>query len=75
MEFWDVYNKDRYKIGRKHERGMPLPDGDYHLVVSIWIVNNKQEILVAKRHPNKHYPNLWECPGSVLAGEEVWKVQ
>ena len=71
MELWDVYDKDRNRVGRKHERGTPLPDGDYHLVVSIWIVNSRQEILLAKRHPNKHYPNLWECPGgSVLAGED-----
>nr|WP_255723322.1 NUDIX domain-containing protein [Sporosarcina sp. ACRSL] len=40
------------------------------MVVSIWIVNSKQEVLLAKRHPDKHYPNMWECPGgSALAGE------
>ena len=71
MELWDLYDENRVKTGRKHERGKPLPDGDYHLVVSIWIVNSKKEILLAKRHPNKHYPNLWECPGgSVLTCED-----
>lgn len=70
MELWDIYDANRVKTGRMHERGKPLPEGEYHLVVSIWIVNNRQEILIAKRHPDKHYPNLWECPGgSALAGE------
>lgn len=70
VELWDVYDKNRVKTGRKHERGTPLPVGDYHLVVSIWIINSRQEILLAKRHPDKHYPNMWECPGgSALAGE------
>jgi 8-oxo-dGTP pyrophosphatase MutT (NUDIX family) len=70
VELWDVYDKNRVITGRKHERGIPLPTGDYHLVVSIWIVNSRQEILLAKRHPDKPYPNMWECPGgSALAGE------
>ena len=51
MELWDVYDKDRNKVGRKHERGTPLPDGDYHLVVSIWIVNSRQEILSSETAP------------------------
>ncbi|WP_245799332.1 NUDIX hydrolase [Virgibacillus siamensis] len=50
---------------------MPLADGDYHLVVSIWIVNDRGEFLISKRHPEKTHPNLWECPGgSVLTGED-----
>lgn len=40
------------------------------LVVHVWIMNSKDDILISKRHPNKHFPNLWECTGgSVLAGE------
>ncbi|MED4554797.1 NUDIX domain-containing protein [Lysinibacillus capsici] len=36
----------------------------------IWIRNNKGEFLLTKRHPNKHYPHLWECPGgSIVTGE------
>lgn len=70
VELWDIYDKNRNIAGRTHERGTPLSDGDYHLVVSIWIINSNQEILLAKRHPDKHYPNMWECPGgSALAGE------
>lgn len=70
MELWDIYDKDFNKTGRTHERGKSLSDGDYHLVVHVWIMNSKDDILISKRHPNKHFPNLWECTGgSVLAGE------
>lgn len=71
-EFWDIYDKDRRKTGRVQERGKPSasPD-DYHLVVEIWLRNSKGEVLLTKRHPDKHYGGLWECTGgSVLAGED-----
>lgn len=71
-EYWDIYDKDRRKTGRFQERGKPpASPEDYHLVVEIWLRNSKGEVLLTKRHPEKHYGGLWECTGgSVLAGEE-----
>ncbi|MGE7952008.1 NUDIX hydrolase [Lysinibacillus xylanilyticus] len=70
MEVWDVYDKNRSKTNKSHVRGAKLADGDYHIVVHVWIRNNKGEILLTKRHKDKSFPNLWECPGgSILAGE------
>lgn len=70
MELWDVYDKNRVKTGRTHRRGIPLPLGDYHLVVNIWILNNIGEIFLTLRHPDKPWGNFWECTGgSILAGE------
>lgn len=70
LELWDLYNQERQKIGIVHERGKPVPQGLYHLVVSVWIVNSRGEYLMSKRHPSKPYPEYWECTGgSVLAGE------
>lgn len=70
-ELWDIYDRYRNKTGRTHERGKPLSMGDYHLVVSIWIINSKGEILLTKRHPDKHWGGYWECTGgSVTAGED-----
>ena len=70
MEFWDLYNDKREKTGRIHERGKALPEGYYHLCVSVWLVNRKGEFLLSQRHPDKEYPLCWECTGgSVLAGE------
>lgn len=69
-ELWDLYNQERKRTGRLHERGTPIPQGFYHIVVSVWIVNNKGQYLMSQRHPNKLYPGYWECTGgSVIAGE------
>ncbi|MGM0878832.1 MAG: NUDIX hydrolase [Bacillota bacterium] len=71
MELWDLYDKNRIKTGRIHKRGTPLAEGDYHIVVHVWIRNNKDEILLTKRHQDKTHPNLWECTGgSILVGED-----
>ena len=71
MEVWDLYDKNRIKTGRTHVRGTPLVEEDYHIVVHVWIRNNKGEILLTKRHENKPHPNLWECTGgSILLGED-----
>ncbi|WP_174614824.1 NUDIX hydrolase [Virgibacillus ihumii] len=74
MELWDMYDKDRRKTGRTHERGVPLAIGDFHLVVSVWIVNDDGDFLISKRHPDKTNPYLWEFPGgSVLTGEDSYQ--
>lgn len=70
LEVWDIYDKNRKKTYKRHVRGTELAAEDYHIVVHVWIRNNKGEFLLTKRHPNKHYPHLWECPsGSIVAGE------
>ncbi|MGI5893991.1 MAG: NUDIX hydrolase [Candidatus Merdivicinus sp.] len=70
-EFWDIYDKNRQKTGRIQERGKPMDPDDYHLVVEIWLQNTKGEVLLTRRHPDKHYGGLWECTGgSAVAGEE-----
>ncbi|MGM0877851.1 MAG: NUDIX hydrolase [Bacillota bacterium] len=71
MEIWDLFDKNRIKTDRVHKRGTPLAEGDYHIVVHVWIRNNKGEILLTKRHQDKTHPNLWECTGgSILVGED-----
>ncbi|MCL2408070.1 MAG: NUDIX domain-containing protein [Oscillospiraceae bacterium] len=70
-ELWDVYDKDRNLTGRLHRRGDPLPDGDFHLVVGIWIMNSDGEFLITKRSPNKGHGNLWEnTGGSAVVGDD-----
>ena len=73
IEYWDLYNVDREKIGKPHMRGEPLEQGTYHLVVNVWIVNSKNEVLITRRHPKKElWGGLWECSaaGGVIAGED-----
>lgn len=71
IEIWDLYDINKNKLGRNHERGIPLGTGEYHLVVEIWIINNINQILLTQRHPSKFWGNLWECTGgAVVAGED-----
>jgi len=52
-ELWDVYDEHRNSTGRLHRRGDPLPEGEYHLVVYVWMLNSRGEFLLTKRSPNK----------------------
>ena len=71
MEIWDIYDESRRKTGRTAVRGERLGEGEFHLVVHVWIVNGKGEYLITKRSPNKPFPGMWECTGgSALAGED-----
>ncbi|GCD09063.1 NUDIX hydrolase [Clostridium tagluense] len=72
MELWDIYDENREKTGRTHERGIPVKKGDYHLVVHVWIVNDRGEFLIQKRQPWKEgWPNMWDgsAAGSAIVGD------
>lgn len=71
QELWDLYDENRNPLGRIHVRGVPLKEGEYHLVVDIWTITPDGRILIDKRHPDKPWGGLWECSGgSVTAGED-----
>ena len=73
MEYWDLYNKDKQKLNKTHLRGEKLNPNEYFLAVNVWIINDKNELLLTQRHPNKHWPLKWECTGgAVLAGEDSY---
>lgn len=70
-ELWDVYDVDRRPLGKTHRRGEPLPVGEYHLIVLVMLQNDKGELLITRRAPNKGFPNMWEFTGgSALAGDD-----
>lgn len=71
MEYWDLYDKNRKPLNKIHQRGIPLNDNEYHVVVSVVTINSKKEVLITLRDPSKKtYPNTWEITtGSVLSGE------
>ncbi len=74
MELWDIYDDRRRRTGRVIERGKPMKQGEYHLVVHVWIKNSKGEYLISKRTPNKTFPNMWESVGgSALVGENSFQ--
>ncbi len=70
-ELFDIYDKDRRPTGRTIQRGQLLADGEYHLVVQVWIQGSDGRWLISRRSPNKPRPLLWEpTGGSVIAGED-----
>ena len=70
MEKWDIFTKEGLKTGYTKFRKESLLETEYHLVVRIWIVNHKGEILLSRRGRKKRGALLWECTGgSVLSGE------
>lgn len=70
-EYWDLYDANRNATGKFHQRGLELKEGQYHLVVAIWVENKNNELLLTKRNPEKLWGNYWECTsGSVIAGED-----
>lgn len=71
-EYWDIYDADRQKKRGTHLRGKPLADGDYHLVVNIWVYNSRGQVLLTQRHPGIPFGLKWACTGgSAIAGEDT----
>lgn len=72
MELFDLYDKDRNLIGQTIERGKPLPENCYRLVIHICVFNSNGEMLIQKRQPfKKSWSGLWDISvgGCVVAGE------
>ena len=71
QELWDVYDENRRPTGRLHPRGQELAEGDYHLVIHVWIRDSQGRYLLTRRSPNKGYGGMWESPGGAAqAGDD-----
>ena len=71
QELWDVYDENRRPTGRLHPRGQELAEGDYHMVIHVWIRDSLGRYLLTKRSPNKGYGGMWESPGGAAqAGDD-----
>lgn len=71
VELWDILDRYGHSTGRVMVRGDEIQPGDYHLVVHIWIRNERGEYLIQKRADTvEQWPGIWATTGgSVLAGE------
>ena len=70
-EYFDVLDDKGIKTGETKLRTEVHRDGDWHKEVYVWIVNDKNEILLQKRSPAKiDNPNMWDISvgGHVVAG-------
>jgi 8-oxo-dGTP pyrophosphatase MutT (NUDIX family) len=72
-EVFDAYDIDENKLNMDMVRGQTHDEGLYHIVVEILTINEKNQILVTKRHARKNYPLYWEITGgSILKGEDTF---
>lgn len=70
MEYNDVYDAQRNPTGRRHLRGTPWAEGEYGLVVCVWVHDGCGNLLLTLRAPEKIMGGTWEnSGGSALAGE------
>jgi isopentenyldiphosphate isomerase len=53
MELWDILDENGNKTGSTIERGQPIRQDEYYLIVHKWIKNSNGEYLITKRAPNK----------------------
>ena len=70
MEYNDVYDAHRQITGRVHQRGTRWNEGEYGLIVCVWVYDGKGRILLTRRAPEKSFPGTWEISGGAAqAGE------
>lgn len=73
IEKWDILDKNGRPTGRTALRGgNTLKNGEYHLVVHIWIVSSSGAFLIQRRADDKQLmPGEWAATGgAAVAGEE-----
>lgn len=70
-ELWDIYDAQGHRTGKTIRRSEEPGEGEYHLVVHVWIKNARGDYLLTKRDARKSYGGMWESPGgSATAGED-----
>lgn len=73
MEIWDIMNEKGVVTGRTAVRGRTvLKNGEYHLVVHIWVVSSKGNLLIQRRSERRRLmPGEWAATGgSAVSGED-----
>jgi len=73
VEYFDVLDENGQPTGRTKSRQAVHRDGDWHRAVNIWVVNDRQEVLLQKRSNNKDsWPGYWDISagGHIVAGED-----
>lgn len=73
MEKWEILNSNGKPVGKTVVRGRSvLANGEYHLVVHIWVVSDNGKYLIQKRSEKKRLmPGEWAATGgAAVAGED-----
>ena len=70
MEYNDIYDRNRRLTGRVHRRGTPWKDGEFGLVVCVWVYDGEGNLLLTRRAKGKSFAGTWEnSGGAAKAGE------
>ncbi len=72
MDEWnDIYDENKCLTGRLHQRGTPWGEGEYGLVVCVWVYDGRGHLLLTRRAKGKSFAGTWEnSGGAVKAGED-----
>ena len=68
------YKLFKDKKSRKKIKQQAHEDGNFHRTAHVWIINDKNELLLQKRSASKKsHPNCWDISGAghIRAGESV----
>ena len=69
-ELNDIYDENRCLTGKVHRRGTPWKQGEYGLVVCVWVYDGRGHLLLTRRAPGKSFAGTWEnSGGAAKAGE------
>lgn len=74
MEYIDIVDENNQNTGVIKEKEQAHEEGDFHRTAHVWIINNKDELLLQKRSATKKsHPNCWDisAAGHIKAGEDV----
>lgn len=70
VEYNDIYNEKGQPTGRVHRRGAPWKNGEYGLVVCVWVYDGNGKVLLTRRAKGKSFAGTWEnSGGAAKAGE------
>ena len=70
MELNDIYDENRNRTGKVHQRGTPWLPGEYGVVVCVWVYDGRGHLLLTRRAKGKSFAGTWEnSGGAVQAGE------
>lgn len=70
-EEWDIWDATGRPLGYTKKRRDRLCQGEYHLVVQVWICDGEGRYLITQRAPCKGYPLFWETAGgAAVSGDD-----
>jgi 8-oxo-dGTP pyrophosphatase MutT (NUDIX family) len=72
MEVFDLYDREFNKLNKDMVRGTENNDGEYHLVVHVWIRNKAGQYLIQQRNKaSDRIPYQWACTAGAVQKNET----